>query len=79
MAQLRQTPGSTPPTQLHEPFMGCLQLGGVDLLENGQTEACTVGFSIRNPLASDSMQRHLHQTLSELAMAVADAWTGQCS
>lgn len=26
-------------------------------LENGQTEACTVGFSIRNPLASDSMQR----------------------
>jgi hypothetical protein len=79
MAQLRQTPGSTPLTQLHEPFMGCLQLGGVDLLENGQTEACTVGFSIRNPLASDSMQRHLHQTLSELTMAVADAWTGQCS
>jgi len=27
MAQLRQTPGSTSPTQLHEPFTGCLQLG----------------------------------------------------
>jgi hypothetical protein len=71
MAQLRQTPGSALPTQLHEPFTGCLQLGGVDLLENGQTEACTIGFSIRNPLASNSMQRSLHQTLSESAMAMA--------
>ena len=68
MVQLRQTPGSTPPTQLHEPFMGCLQLGDVDSLENGQTEACTVGFSIRNPLARDSMQRSFHQTPSDLAM-----------
>jgi len=55
--QLRQTPGSTPLTQLHEPFMGCLQVGDVDSLENGQTEACTIGVSIRNPLASDSIQR----------------------
>ena len=55
MAQLRQTPGSTPPTQLHEPFMGCRQLGDVDLLENSQTEAYTVGFLIRNPLAGDIM------------------------
>ncbi len=65
MAQLRQTPGSTPLTQLHKPFIGCLQLGDVDSLENDQTEACTVGFSIRNPLAGDSMQRSLHQTPSE--------------
>ena len=68
MAQLRQTPGSTPLIQLHEPFMGCLQLGDINSLENGQTEACTVGFSIRNPLAGDSMQRSLHQTSSELIM-----------
>jgi hypothetical protein len=68
MAQLRQAPGSTPPTQLHEPFMGCLQLGDVDSLENGQMEARTVGFSIRNPLAGDSMQRSLHQTPSDLTM-----------
>lgn len=68
MAQLRQARGSTPPTQLHEPFMGCLQLGDVDSLENGKTEACTVGFSIRNPLAGDSMQRSLHQTPSDLTM-----------
>ena len=60
MAQLRQTPGSTPLTQLHEPFVGCLQLGHVDSLENGQAEACNVGLSIRNPLAGDSMQRSLH-------------------
>jgi len=57
MAQLRQTPGSTPLTELHEPFMGYLQLGGLDSLEIGQTEACTVGLPIRNPLAGDSMQR----------------------
>ena len=36
MAQLQKPPGSIPLTQLHEPFMRCLQLGGVDLLENGQ-------------------------------------------
>jgi hypothetical protein len=68
MAQLRQTPGSTPLIQLYEPFMGCFQFGDVDSLENGQTEACTVGFSIRNPLAGDSMQRSLHLTLSDLTM-----------
>jgi hypothetical protein len=55
MAQLRQARGSTPPIQLHEPFMGCLQLGDVDSLENGKMEAYTVGFSIRNPLAGDSL------------------------
>lgn len=33
MAQLRQTPGSTPLTELHEPFMGYLQLGGLDSLK----------------------------------------------
>jgi hypothetical protein len=59
--QLRQARGSTPPIQLHEPFMGCLQLGDVDSLENGKTEAC-------NPLAGDSMQRSLHQTPSDLTM-----------
>lgn len=32
-------------------FTGCFQLGDVDPLENSQTEACTVGFSTRNPLA----------------------------
>ena len=53
MAQLRQTPGSTPLTELHEPFMGYLQLGDVNSLENGQTKAYTVGFSISNPLAGD--------------------------
>ena len=68
MAQLRQTPGFTPPTQLHEPFMGCLQLGDVDSLENGQTEACAVGCLTRNPLAGDSVQRSFHQTPSDLAM-----------
>jgi len=68
MAQLRQTLGSTPPIQLYEPFMGCLQLGHIDLLENSQTEACTVGFSVRNPLAGDSMQRSLHQTPSDLTI-----------
>ncbi len=73
MAQLRQTPGSTPLTELHEPFMGYLQLGGLDSLEIGQTEACTVGLPIRNPLAGDSMQRSLHQTLSDLTMAMTDA------
>jgi hypothetical protein len=35
-------------------------------------ESDSVGFSIRNPLASDSMQRSLHQTLSQLTMAMAD-------
>jgi hypothetical protein len=35
--------------------MGCLQLGDVDLLENGKMEAYTVGFSIRNPLAGNSL------------------------
>src|SRR4051812_33189085 len=34
--------------------------------------ACTVGFSIKNSLAGDSMQRSLHQTLSELPTAMAD-------
>jgi hypothetical protein len=38
--------------------------------------ACTIGFSIRNPLAGDGRQRSLHQTLSELTMAMAYAWTG---
>ncbi len=59
MAQLRQTPGSTPPTQLHEPFMGCLQLGHVDSLEDGQTEACTVGFSIRQWTMADACGQRL--------------------
>jgi len=52
--------------------MGCLQLGHVNSLENGQTEACTIGFLIRNPLAGDSMQRSLHQTPSDLT-TMADA------
>lgn len=68
MAQLRQTPRSTPRAQLHEPFMGCLQLGDVNSLENGQTEAGTVSFSTRNPLAGDSMQCSLHQTPWVLTM-----------
>ena len=68
MAQLRQTPGSALLTQLHEPFIGCLQLRDVDSLENSQTEACTIDFSIRNPLAGDSMQRSLHQTPLDLTM-----------
>jgi hypothetical protein len=33
---------------------------------------------MRNPLAGDSMQRSLHQTLSGLTVAMADAWTRQC-
>ena len=78
MAQLPKTLGSTSLTQLYEPFMGCLQLGGVDSLENGLTEACSVGFSIRNPLVGDSMQRFLHQTLSNLTIAMSNAWTRQC-
>jgi trehalose utilization protein len=41
--------------------------------------AWAVDFSIRNPLAGDSMKRSLHQTLSELTIAMAHAWTGQCS
>jgi len=36
MAQLQEPSGSIPLTQLHEPFMRCFQLGGVDLLGNGQ-------------------------------------------
>jgi hypothetical protein len=72
MTQLLNTLRSTTLTQLHEPFMGCLQLGGVESLENGVTEACSVGFSIRNPLAGDSMQCSLHQTLSGLTMAMTD-------
>jgi len=72
MAQPLNNLRSTPLTQLHKPFMGCLQLGGVDSLENGLTEACSVGFSIRNPLAGDSMRCSLHQTLSGLTMAMAD-------
>ena len=78
MAQLRQTPGSTSLTQLDEPFMGCLRLRGADSLENALTEACSVGFSIRNPLVGDSMQRSLHQTLSNLTIAMSNAWTRQC-
>jgi len=72
MARLLNTLRSTPLTQLHEPFMGCLQFVGLDSLENGLTETCSVDFSIRNPLAGDSMQCSLHQTLSGLTMAMTD-------
>jgi hypothetical protein len=41
-------------------------------------EACTVGFSIRNPLVGDSTKHSLHQMLSDLAMAMDGAWTRQC-
>ena len=47
--------------QLHDPFMGCLQLGRVDPLEYSQTEADSVGLSIRNFPPGDSIQRTSRQ------------------
>jgi hypothetical protein len=45
----------TPPPQLHQLVVRCVQLGDVNSLENGQTEVRSVGFWIRNPFPGGSV------------------------
>jgi hypothetical protein len=62
MAQLRKPPGSIPLT--HCMSLSCDAFSEA-LICWRAGNACTVGFSIRNPLAGDSMQRAATGSMEE--------------